>query len=422
MKTLAKYNVIAKLAEGATSTVYRCHDSFAARDVAVKLIHLSRLGPDAAKLFKRLLLTEAAALARLHHPHIVRIFDAVLGDELSYIVMEYVDGGTLSSHCEPGRLLPLDQVIQLIFKCSRALDYAHSMGVTHRDIKPANLLFAGGSNLKVSDFGSAFHIGGDATMVTGVGSPAYMSPEQIREEPLSHQTDIYSLGVVMYQLLTGALPFSAANSLGLMYQIVHGDAVPIRRRLPELPVELERIVERTLARDLSHRYQSWEEFSSDLAAMFETSAVKSGSQVADSEKFGTLRQIPFFTEFNDGELWEMLRFSMWQDLPADHVLFRDGDEGDFFCIIASGQVKVQKRGRLLNILYAGECCGEMAYLSANGNLRSADVLTLCPTRVITIHTPDLRRASASCQHRFDRAFLALLADRLSMANERLVAA
>jgi serine/threonine protein kinase len=426
---IGKYQVIRKLGEGATSDVFLCHDEFAGRDVAVKLVYPDRLGTvGTEKVYRKLFVTEASLAGRLSHPHIVQIYDAVVADEASYIVMEYVAGGTLERHCEPHELLPFDRTVEIIFKCTRALDYANSLGVTHRDIKPANLLLAGpvplmgGVDIKISDFGSAIMTTGDTTQVSGIGSPAYMSPQQIKEHPLNFQTDIYSLGVVMYQMLTGVLPYQGKNNFTVMYQITSAEAPPPSAHRKEIPPSLDRIVKRAMEKELERRYPSWDEFSLELANAFRTDLQTAPRvEVADTEKFNTLRAMPFFREFSDAELWEVVRVSRWQDAPANHALMREGEPGESFCIIASGEVAVFKRNKLLNVLGGGECVGEMAYLKRAGNTRSADVSTLSRARVITIRCDDLDRASDACRHRFDRAFMSILVERLSYANTRLSA-
>ena len=140
--------------------------------------------------------------------------------------MEYVDGGTLEPFCAPDHLLPVDKTVEIVFKCTRALEFAHKMGITHRDIKPANILYAGETDVKISDFGAALIASGDSTQVSAIGSPAYMSPQQVKEHPLDHRTDIYSMGVVMYHLLTGRLPFQASNNFSLIYQITNVEPPP----------------------------------------------------------------------------------------------------------------------------------------------------------------------------------------------------
>jgi serine/threonine protein kinase len=423
MDRIGKYQVIRKLGDGATSEVYLCHDEFAGRDVAVKIVYQERLNdPQGGKVFRKLFVTEASLAGKLSHPHIAQIYDAVVGDKMSYIVMEYVPGGTLEAFCAPENLLPLDKIVEIIFKCTRALDFAHKLGVTHRDIKPANILIVGGTDIKITDFGSAITKTTDTTQVTGVGSPAYMSPQQIKEQPLDHRTDIYSLGVVMHQLLTGVLPFNARNNFSMMYQITTVEPPPPSAHRKEIPPQLDAIVKKAMEKDLELRYQGWDELSFDLVKVFRSQEIQRRTdEVADSEKFNTLRAMEFFGEFTDAELWEVLRISAWQDAAPGTPLIRQGEPGNFFCILASGEVKVTKRNRLLNILNAGECFGEMSYLSRQTNERSADVISLSSARVITIRVDDLAHASDACRHRFDRAFMSILVERLLLANNRLTA-
>lgn len=215
---IGKYPVKKKLGVGATSEVYLCHDPFNDREVAVKLVFPEAFtDPEHGRLYEKLFVTEASLAGRLLHPHICQIYDAVVEDSLHYIVMEYVDGGTLEAFCKQENLLPVEDVVEIIFKCTRALEVAHNAGITHRDIKPANILYTGKIDVKITDFGAALISTGETTQVAAIGSPAYMSPQQVREHPLNHQTDIYSVGVVMYHLLTGRLPFQASNNFSLIY-------------------------------------------------------------------------------------------------------------------------------------------------------------------------------------------------------------
>jgi serine/threonine protein kinase len=418
---IGKYQLIKKLGEGATSEVFLAQDSFANRQVAIKAVFQKLLkDPERGHLYRNLFITEASLAGKLTHPHIVQIYDAVQDEDSNYIVMEYVDGVTMEAYCVPDKLLPVSRVVELIFKCTRALDFAHRIGVTHRDIKPANILVPGQYDVKISDFGAAINASAEQTAVIGIGSPAYMSPQQIKEHPLNHQTDIYSLGVVMYQLLTGRLPFQASSNVGMVYQILNTEAAPPRMFRPEIPMSVEAIVLRAMAKDLEQRYQTWEQFSLDLAEAFRNEHLAvSREEFADSEKFNTLRAMPFFGNFTDVELWEVVRFSSWETTTPGQVLMREGESGDFFCMVAAGEVKVTKRRKLLNVLSAGECFGEMAYLSKAGQQRSADVSVMREAKIITIPTQALERASEACRHRFDRAFLEIMVERLSMANARL---
>jgi serine/threonine protein kinase len=423
MELIGKYEVVKKLGEGATSDVFLCNDPFNRREVAIKVVSGQRLqqGGD-EKIASKLFLTEASLAGKLNHPHIIQIYDAVVSEDRSYLVMEYVPGGTLERFCQKEHLLSLEKAMEIIFKCTRALQFAQQFGVIHRDIKPANILLTADGDIKITDFGSAMLSSTEQTQVAGIGSPAYMSPQQIKEHPLNHQTDIYSLGVVMYQLLTGVLPFQASNNYSMMYQIANTEPVPPAALRPDLPARLDQVVRNAMHKELEGRYPSWEAFSMDLASAFHSgkrSNQKNG--LGESEKFSTLRALNFFRDFSDVELWEVIRMSHWEEVPDNHRVMHEGDLGDFFCILASGDAKVMKKNRLLDVLVAGDCFGEMAYLSSAEKVRTADVRTMKPSRLVRIGNVDLDQASDSCRHRFDRAFLRLLVDRLARVNDRLIA-
>ena len=339
-----------------------------------------------------------------------------------YVVMEYVPGGTLEAFCRPDRLLPFDRLIEIVFKATRALDYAYHQGITHRDIKPANILLVSpdGQDIKLSDFGAALFSAADTTQISGVGSPAYMSPQQVREMPLTHQTDIYSLGVVMYQLLTGRLPFEASNNFSLLYRIANETPLPPAALRPEIPAELDAIVQRAMQKELSERYETWVEFSHDLAHAFRNIGLASRkSAVSDTQKFQTLRGQPFFREFSDVELWEVVRFSEWRFAEPGTVILKEGEPGDHFCFLARGEARVTKQGRLLSILTPGDCFGEMAVFSAGSGVRTASVAARSEVEIITVRGRALQRASDACRMHFYKGFLEVLASRLSMTSARV---
>lgn len=428
---IGKYEIRRKLGEGATSIVYLAYDPFAEREVAVKAIFPEVLHDrEQGKRFRNLLMTEASLAGKLMHPHIVQIFDAVLAEEQSYIVMEYVKGGTLEPFCSPSTLLPVDRLVEIIFKCTRALDYAFRAGITHRDIKPANILLVNSGNseervsgdIKISDFGAAMMSSGvqTRTQVSGVGSPAYMSPQQVRDITLNHQTDIYSLGVVMYQLLTGRLPFQSSTNYGMIYQICNTDPPPPSTFRIDMPTSLDAVVARAMQKEVEARYLTWEEFSHDLAQSFRNKQLSAQRQAfPDSEKFEVLRALGFFNEFSDVDLWEVVRFSRWNEVAAGTVIMRDGERGDFFAFLLDGELTVSKSGHALGTLAAGECFGEMAILRRGEHARGADVVAQTVTRIVTISAQALQHASDACRMHFYQGFLDVIAGRLADANARL---
>ena len=419
MKKIGKYEVICELGKGATAAVYQALDPFVNRHVAIKVVFAEALGDkEHGKRYRKLFLTEASLAGKLSHPHIVSIYDAVADDEASYIVMEYVDGTTLEQYSHAAHLLPINKVIEIIFKCTKALDYAAKHGVIHRDIKPANIMLSGENEIKITDFGAALTSATETTQITGIGSPAYMSPEQVKEQPLTHQTDIFSLGVVLYQMLTGKLPFQANSNYGMIYQIINAEPPPPRDLRPEVPPQLDAIVKRALQKGTAERYPTWEELSHDLVAVF-GNLQKPEKSIPDSEKFDALRKLTFFKNFADVELWEVLRVTTWNKYGPRHVLIKEGDVGKSFFILAAGEVKITKQDKLLNLLRVGDCFGEMAYLGKKQFQRTASVISATDITVIEIKQEALTQASELCRHNFNGAFLEILIDRLSMVNTRL---
>lgn len=427
MERIGKYEILRQLGCGATSAVYLAYDPFARREVAIKRIHPETLqDPRRGRIHRQLVSNEAALAGKLSHPHIVHVYDAAVDPEDTYIVMEYAPGGTLEQHCSPDNLLPYERLVELMFKCTRALDYAFQQGITHRDIKPANILLAGPSaalgDVKISDFGAALNSANEATQISGVGSPAYMSPQQVRELPLDHRTDIYSLGVVMYELLCGRLPYQASNNYSLIYQIMAVEPPPPSAHRPDVPAALDAIVARAMEKNLEARYRTWNEFAQDLMHAFRNQQLRQARRdLADSEKFETLRELAFFREFSDVELWEVLRFSDWSQVAPATVVMRDGERGDYFGFITEGELRVSKGGRTLSTLTRGDCFGEMAVVSHPGGSRGADVVALTDAKIITIRASALKRASEVCRMHFYHSFLQVLAARLTAANRQLAA-
>jgi len=414
---LGNYRILRKIGHGATSEVFLGFDPFNKREVAIKVIKQSFLEDTRnGRQNRKHLQNEAALAGTLNHPHIVDMYEAVIADDISYIAMEFVPGGTLEQHIHSDNLLPLDAVVARMYECCRALNYAQYNGVIHRDIKPANLLLTADGQVKISDLGAAVRMDIEQTQ-SNVGSPNYMSPEQVRGESLSHLTDIYSLGVVMYRLLTGHSPYSPKN-LAHLYQQIMNEMPPMPTSLrKDLPPQLERIVMRALQKDPADRYASWREFGDDLAALghFE----KSDLEVAENEKYKILRKMKFFSDFSDLELWEVLRIAEWHKQPEKTVLMRENEMSDAIYFIIDGSVSVTRGTRLLIALRGGDCCGEMAYIRGKQLPRSATVTANTEVSLMKLDPQQIAQLSDSCQGHFNQAFLYVLAERLRLADERI---
>jgi serine/threonine-protein kinase len=239
------------------------------RIVAIKAIDLT-MEFDVAELpsASASFLREAEIAGGLSHPNIVTIFDVGETEGLAYIAMEYLKGHHLSEFATPDRLLPVDKVLELLSRTADGLDYAHAQNVVHRDIKPANIMYDSISDgLKITDFGIARLIDVSRTR-TGIvlGTPAFMSPEQLEGKNVNGHTDLFALGVSLYQLLTGHLPFRGASMTKLMFVIANEPHPSVTTVRPELPQWLNTIVDRALAKDPADRYQSGGEMAAAMRA------------------------------------------------------------------------------------------------------------------------------------------------------------
>ena len=415
---IGKYPVLGQLGQGATSRVYLCEDPFSAQRVAIKVVQRDPGASDEQRRqVQSAFLNEAALVGRLRHPHIAAIHDAVNDADQSYLVMEFVDGGTLEKFCAVDALLPVERVVELAFMACLALGYAQRQGVIHCDIKPANLLLTPQAQLKISDFGAAQYIAASHTYLTGVGSPLYMSPEQVEDKRLNHQTDIYSLGAVLYQLLTGRPPFLGSSRESLMYQILRLDPPPPSLHRPGLPPEVDRIVMRSIAKSREERYVEWRDFAAELESLFGNLSLPDQDS-SEAERFSVLRQLPLFQAFGDVEIWETLRIGIWHRLRAGATVIREGEVCESFYIVASGDVVVSRDGQALDNLGEGQLFGDILYFEDSGAPRSTTVTSATPVVFIEIKAEALRRSSAACQVQFNQAMLRMLVKRVERIQQR----
>jgi len=422
MEKIGKYEIIRTLGKGATATVYLARDPDTGSEVAVKLIRFGEDNVAMSRRLRKLFQIEGSVGRRLDHPNIVKIYDAVVESDQAYIVMEYINGQALDYYCAINRLLPMHRAIGIIFKCCLALDHAFRQGVVHRDIKPANILIDAEDNPKITDFGLALNLhkdmNRDSTFIMGVGSPAYMSPEQVKNYPLNQKTDLYSLGVVLFQLLTGRLPFRAANQGALIYKIVNMDTPSVCALNPNLPAGLDPILKKALEKDLYNRYRNGAEFAKDLSTVRYQMYDENDPQ-QDSRHFEQLRRLEFFSEFEEIELWEVLRISVWREVSDKVTLIREGDNNRLFGVIVDGFVEVSIEGKSLCRLGSGEVIGEMAYLHPSDSKRSATVVTLEPTLFLEINSAALDLGSDELLERFRKTLITKVLSRMRAADKAL---
>lgn len=409
------------LGSGATGEVHLAYDNFLQRDVALKLTRLNQFDQnDDGIRNRRMWLNETRLAGKLKHPFIVQLIEAGSADEFDYLVMEYVAGGTLKQHTTFDKLLPLDRVVDILFKVCNALDYAHKMGVLHRDIKPSNILLCADGSVKVSDFGSAFLTNSDLTQVDTVGTLPFMAPEHFRQSRPTMQSDVYAVGVMAYQLLTGILPFTAKTSEELIYQKLEGEALPLEKRRQDIPQLLRFAVHRAMHADKELRYNTWKDLCDDLATAFPEKA-RLDEVRFDSSRFKILRNLPFFSSFTDTEVWEVVGICQWKEKTKGQIIVKEGEASNSLYFIISGQALVTKQGAEVNRIGNGDCFGEMAYLDSVRQVRLATVIPLTNIKLVEIDEASLLQASSGFQASFAKAFLNLMVTRLGAAYLRVTA-
>ncbi|MEO8102747.1 MAG: serine/threonine-protein kinase [Betaproteobacteria bacterium] len=421
-RKLGKYTLRRVLGSGATSTVYLAEDPFHRCEVAIKVIEKNSVDKRSGDLADLGLRTEAALLGKLNHPHIVKIFDVVQDGDDHYVVMECIDGGTMDQHCTRGTLLAFEAVTDVIFKCGKALEYMNVLGLIHRDIKPANILITTGGDIRLSDLGATLISTRAGQVESGIGSPLYMSPEQLLGRTLDFRSDMFSLGVVFYQLLTGEKPFDGTNMQELMYQIFEAQPRPPSEIRPSVPAAADVVINRMMGKLPSSRYGSWRECLDALMKIAPVSIDEGDLTVnlaSASERFQLVRESPFFRFFSDADLWYVLEIGEFQRVYQGEVLIQEGDVGDYFLILLSGQARVSKQGRLIDLVSAGMSMGEISYVLEGRVPRNTTCSVLLDGIVLRITDSALRAASETCRARFEKTFLQTMASWLVDADKRL---
>ena len=418
---IGKYELVMAIARGSMGAVYFADDSFGNRPVAIKVAHSKVLqDKQYGKLYQRMFFNEAQTAGMLHHPNILEVFDAGVEEDQFYIVMEYVEGGdTLKNYTKPDTLLPIEKVIEIIFRCARALEYAHGKGVIHRDIKPSNILLSPDMEVKLADFSIAYINEPDMTLTQPmglVGSPLYMSPEQVREENLNHQTDLFSLGVVMYEMLTGKHPFRSKSFSQLIHKITNLEPIPPQSLRPDIPEVLNQIALKMLSKDRKQRYACGAEIAAALSDAF-SNLEQPDQEISSQEKFQAIKELRFFLDFPEAEVWEVIHASTWMEFEPQKEILIEGEIDEAFYIITSGEVEVKKGKAVIGALGRGDCFGEMGYVARTK--RIASIVAKTDVAVMKVTSTHIDQTSLSCQLNFHKVFLKTLIGRLSRATERL---
>jgi len=403
IKTVGRYELLRKLGRGGAGVVYLSRDPYIRRNVAIKI------SPTNTDKLRERFLVEAQSAGRFTHPNIVAIHDVGVQGDFCYLTMEYIEGDTLEKFCDKDHLLPINKVVEIILNVCSALDYAHKQGVIHRDIKPENIMLDNAGVVKIADFGVAQMT--ENTAESGIfGTPNYMSPEQLKDEPIGFQSDIFSLGCVLYKLLTGKQAFPGDNNFTIMYKITNEEPesmLSLRKDLPEIMLE---ITKKALAKDQTERYQSCTELAYDLRV-----ALRGLTETVQDEKIKDVvdyvHHLTFFHEFTEDQVKEIFSVSHIIKVDKGKTIVAQGEIDDTFYIMMSGKARVCKDKKDIALIGTGDCLGEMALIG--GQVRMADVIADTDCVLMKIGATLLDNASDSVKFLFFKNFAITLVHRLS---------
>ncbi|HSD60921.1 MAG TPA: serine/threonine-protein kinase [Burkholderiales bacterium] len=287
--SFGRYEIMSELGKGAMGVVYKARDPLLERTVAIKTVNLS-MDPGEMAEYEARFYQEAKAAGGLNHPNIVTVYDIGRSGNVAFMAMEFLEGQELRALLAPNRPLPVEQVLSIAAQAAEGLSSAHEHGVVHRDIKPANLMVVRDGLVKIMDFGIARMRSSDVLTQTGVvlGSPKYMSPEQVAGKRADHRSDIFSLGVVVYEMLTGQAPFQGESMTAIMLQTLNFTPDPPSRLNPEVPAVVDFIVAKTLAKKLEDRYQDARELANDLRECLKAPHGQDAPEVSASRSISSL--------------------------------------------------------------------------------------------------------------------------------------
>ncbi len=402
---VGRYTITRELGRGGMAVVFLGRDPYIQRPVAIKMAR-PKSQEEKGHFFM-----EAQSAGRLSHPNIVTVYDAGVHESFCYIAMEFVAGKTLDAFCSRPHLLSPKKALEIGFSLAKALDYAHKKGVIHRDVKPGNVLLDEEQTPKITDFGIA-RISGGQTLKAIRGTPSYMSPEQLTGEKIAENTDVFSLGCVLYELLVGGQAFGGKDYPEIMRKVVREDPPKPSTIRPDLPPIIDDILARALAKKPQDRYVSCLDMGFDLRVALRGMKKDDIPDRKPKQALEYLQYIPFFNDFTPKQIEQLYLASDIDKAKKDSVIITEGDIDDTFYIVLSGTVRIEKEGRVIAKVGVGECFGEMAYIG--GQARTATVKADTDCLLMRISATLLDRAPGPIQLLFFRNFSRFLVERFSL--------
>lgn len=407
---VGRYEIIRTIGQGSAGLVFLGKDPYIQRLVALKVTPLSASGIS-DNFFKEIQLA-----GKLTHPNIVSIYDAGISRDYCHIAMEYIEGPRLSDICFDKGPAKIQEAVESVRKVILALGYAHEKGIIHRDLKPSNIMLEQGSTPKVTDFGIAM-VSDDASAEEGRGTPSYMSPEQMKDEKICKQTDIFALGCILYEVLTGKKAFDGDSHFSIMYKVINDEPEPVRNINPQVPAVFDRILSKALAKNRKDRYKTCEEFAFELGVAMRGLSKAAVRPEKVNDVIDYVSGVSFFSEFSRNHVRELLASSEIIQIQEEKCIVQEGEIDDSFYIVLSGQATVMKSNSKAAEIKIGDCFGEMAYIG--GQPRNATVIAGPGCILMKISGRLLDRAPATIQLLFFKKFALTLVNRLSRSNRSL---
>lgn len=410
---IGKYQLDEVVHQGKYRTIYKAHDPFLERDVAIKISQFpdNQDGEENSQQLRNSFFLETRAVGKLQHPNIVSVYDAGVGDRQTFIVMEYIEARSLASIMNDKEEIPVSKAIDIVFKCCKALEYAHSKNVVHRDIKPANILIAEDGSVKIVDFGIAKVRDEIDTFSSGLfGSPLYMAPEQIEEHEVGPGTDLYALGVVLYELLTGGRIFEADNVHTHMYKILHEKPKPLSDFGIEHAQKIQPIIDQALEKLPEQRYPAAADFASairsvDIALRYEE------AQIIKRLNADQVSMLGFFENFSQKQLSEFVDLATWLRISKQETILSAGEIDQTFYVIVGGKAAVYKLNKAVKTLEEGDCFGEIGLLrNENSN---TSIISETDMLLMKMATSDMDKMSIELQAQFYKAVAHSIVKRLA---------
>jgi hypothetical protein len=421
-KTIGSYVLLEEIGRGSMGRVWRARGLGATHDVAVKISEQPDSDTERGERRRRkLFFNEVKAAEMLSHPNIVSTVDAGVDAGRRYIVMELISGArTLADFAVKKKLLPVGNVLEIMRQCAEAFDYAHSMGVVHRDIKPTNIMIDESGTVKITDFGVALidRADVDETQVMGrIGSPRYMSPEQLLGGEVTNQSDIYSLGVVTYELLTGVSPFAGKHVAEIARKVLKEAHVPIRERNPDVPEQLAAVIDRTLKKHPAGRYSTAMELAADLQLIQEDLEF-TDLRRTDTHAVEALEQLGSFHGFATAEVQELLAVASWEEYARGETVAVEGLGDAAAGILVSGKVYVMCGDSRVARLGPGTSFGDFGLVESGES--GATIKAAEQTTVLRIGASQAAGLSPGCARCLYRLLATGYAARLQQIQRRIV--